>query len=445
MTSQFQSESIISSDCTLSDAVSFSDTKPTRTCVRPEASQTEGDRAKPDPIRAKQAANPAGNGRDNDKSYQWDDNQNRFESAGVRFQSKIFANVKVQIAEKQVDVEDLAERRRLQDLQNGISRQDAIVVSQYSSAPQLEEIQLESVEGPDWSQMAAFQSVAIADSGTLTSGPGIAAPNDNTRANVNGVAHHESESDQCVVPPESVPTLVSDCNDLSEKLRKRPIQPAWEVNDFRWPGMVSQLCRDHHSAFVQLIQSLNLKSEGQAARLGIVNTQKGQGASTLAICLANILATTAGNTLLVDVDFDAPSLEKSANISIESGWQKVTDSTTPLDEFLVRSIDSNLTIMPIHASESNPQAKLDLLGSLAKCSAILDKNFEFIVYDFGHYSNSLAGQEMPLAMDAMVVVSDQAAVSEGSDAAVAFGELNQAGVASVVVAENFRKSNSRAA
>ena len=52
---------------------------------------------------------------------------------------------------------------------------------------------------------------------------------------------------------------------------------------------------------------------------------------------------------------------------------------------------------------------------------------------------------MPLAMDAMVVVSDQAAVGEGSDAAVAFEELNQAGVASVVVAENFRKSNSRAA
>ena len=64
MTSQFQSESIISADCTLSDAVSFSDTKPTRTCVRPEALQTEGDRAEPDPIRAKHAANPAGNGRE---------------------------------------------------------------------------------------------------------------------------------------------------------------------------------------------------------------------------------------------------------------------------------------------------------------------------------------------------------------------------------------------
>ncbi len=364
----------------------------------------------------------------------------------------VFASVKSKLVDVSIDVAKINRERQLVQTFKEIESHQPIVVSQYADLPNLpvyeSELKSESQNQIDFNDI--YQSFEIHPPERTPSKPNFLTQSKNrvsvsskSSTGSNSSSTHPSSADHQAEKPE---TTKVDLTNNSSAGPANPTQldfttvinPAWEVKDFRWSEITTKLIRDYKNAFSKLVQSLKLDGKQSSAKIAVVNTQTGQGATTLASCLSTILSETSARTILIDLDFENPSLESAANIKIESGWQKILDGTS-INELLIRSTANRLTLMPLKRIEHLVEFRNEIASQLQPLSEVLEKHHEFLVYDAGSYSQMMALPCGASFWDAIVVVSDSKVKESTSDAVVAYEKLLQAGAKSVVIAENFRQ------
>lgn len=374
----------------------------------------------------------------------------------------VFASVKSKLVDVSIDVAKINRERQLFQTFKDIESHLPIVVSQYADLPNLPTYEAESqstAEPEPQSELKPqsesetqidfndlYQTIEIHPPKKQVPKPNfrirkkdrVATPTE-TAARSNESARDSNRSIDDHKTDETLST-----SEGSEKAANafkldfnQVIQPAWEVKQFRWSEITSKLIRDYRNAFSKLVQSLKLNGEQSSARIAIVNTQAGQGATTLASCLSTILSETSARTMLIDLDFENPSVESAANIRIENGWQKVLDGIS-INEVLVRSTANQLTLMPLKKTDDLHESRNEIASQLEPLTEVLEKHLEFLVYDAGNYSQLMSLPCGASFWDAIVVVSDSKVKESTSDAVLAYEKLLQAGAKSVVIAENFR-------
>lgn len=246
----------------------------------------------------------------------------------------------------------------------------------------------------------------------------------------------ESSAEQAVAATSAVAAPVIE--PPAPTVPKRPYVPLWEVDRFTWPALCDKLMHDPSGYFATASNKLLSVVRGGLKVLGITGSRRGEGRTTLALCLARAAAQAGIHVALVDADFARPQLAAMLGLETAYGWQEAATGKIPLSEAAVKSLADRLTVLPLEVSTST--AKLSLADPRVTATLrATAATFELVIVDLGPLSTGSEplfppGENCPL--DAAVVVRDvrYALVNESRTAG---DRLYDAGIEAVGIAENF--------
>lgn len=220
-----------------------------------------------------------------------------------------------------------------------------------------------------------------------------------------------------------------------------PFAPLWEVDNFHWPAVCERLLAGEQSYFAQSGEKLKGAVQDGLRVLAVAATRRGDGSTTLALCLARSAAAAGLNVALVDADIARPELADCLGLEVECGWQTVAAGKAPLADAAIRSLEDRLTVFPIKADEKHKLTLADpRAGELLRNVA---SHFDLVLVDMGHVTGGtgpLLPPMTPAPIGAAVVVRDARSVTESSARIVGL-KLHAAGIEAVGLAENFGQGN----
>jgi Mrp family chromosome partitioning ATPase len=237
------------------------------------------------------------------------------------------------------------------------------------------------------------------------------------------------------VEPEVQPTVMPSA---PTTIPKRPYVPLWEVDRFTWPAICDKLMHDPSGYFASASNKLLSVVRGGLKVLGITGSRRGEGRTTLALCLARAAAQAGIHVALVDADFTRPQLASMLGLETAYGWQEAATGKIPLSEAAVKSLADRVTVLPLEVSATDEPLSLAdprVTATLRATAA----TFELVIVDLGPLTNSsesLFPPEENCPLDAAIVVRDTryATVNESR---LAGDRLYDAGIEAVGIAENF--------
>jgi Mrp family chromosome partitioning ATPase len=214
--------------------------------------------------------------------------------------------------------------------------------------------------------------------------------------------------------------------------------PVWEVDRFQWPVAVERLVAAKGGYFGEAGERLVAAVHDGLKVLAVTGSRRGEGRTTLALCLARAAAKSGIEVAVVDADFARPQLAARIGLEISHGWQDAATGLIPLSEAAVRSLADEMTVLPLEAASAAGQLSLAdprVTATLRAAAA----TFELVIVDLGPLAaadESLFPADEACPFDAAIVVRDLRWASSAESESV--GErLYSAGVEAVGVAENF--------
>ena len=214
------------------------------------------------------------------------------------------------------------------------------------------------------------------------------------------------------------------------------IQAAWEVDGFRWPRLAKRFLTSHYELFDNMAISLLRDLQPTRSRIGICSTRRGEGKSTIAVCLARWAAQNLMRCLLVDGDVENPMLTVMSGLETDFCWKEGAENDFPLSEMMIRSAETGLVMMP-----GGPNSRYEIheksLATLASLMFQLKYEFDVVFIDMGTLDNVCVhgNREMDL-IDKALLVRDPRHTTPGEldDSKKILGNL---GIKKVAVVENF--------
>lgn len=219
---------------------------------------------------------------------------------------------------------------------------------------------------------------------------------------------------------------------------KQTLTPDWEVDRLVWPTICERLLETETLYFRSVGQRLKDATQDSHHVVMITGARRGEGRTTLALCLARCAAQAGVAVAVVDADLENPQLGNQLGMETPCSWLEVVAGKSPLNEAAVSSLDDGLTLFPLTGSED-----LETIGDDAPLTAVLRAiaaYFPLVIVDTGPLGSDdrhpfATGEDSPI--DTAIVVRDLRNTTEKK--ALATAELLQRrGVPAVGIAENFR-------
>ncbi|NLF70245.1 MAG: hypothetical protein GX575_14495 [Candidatus Anammoximicrobium sp.] len=213
--------------------------------------------------------------------------------------------------------------------------------------------------------------------------------------------------------------------------------PDWEVDRLVWPTLCERLLAAQERYFRSVGQRLKSATQDSHHVVMISGTRRGEGRTTLALCLARSAAQAGVSTALVDADLKNPQLGLRLGVETSCGWLAVGTDDTPLSEAAVASLEEGLTLFPL-AGPENPEVAPGAPSRLAVLREIAE-HFPLVIVDTGPLDSDgrhlfADGDECPI--DTAIVLRDLRNTTERKALATA-ESLQRSGVPAVGIAENF--------
>ena len=277
----------------------------------------------------------------------------------------------------------------------------------------------------------------------IDSTPAIAPAVEDTDQPIEAVASPELTFAEAIeLQPE---TLVSDPVPLEneahanvEPAAARPTVPLWEVDRFHWPRTCEKLFADENGYLARAGDKLLAAVQDGLRVLAVTGSRRGEGRSTLALCLARAAAEAGVQAAVMDADFARPQLASKIALEVAFGWQDAAIGRIPLSEAAVKSLADNVTLLPLESSAVSRTLSLGDPRVTATIRAAA-ATFELLILDLGPMApgEQLAfppGEACPL--DAAIVVRDLRFATATESETIGHA-LQDAGVEAVGIAENF--------
>ena len=151
-------------------------------------------------------------------------------------------------------------------------------------------------------------------------------------------------------------------------------------------GLFRYAVDEPFTRFAETLRSIKLAASatsgvGRAKILAMVSTMPGEGKSTVAMNLAQILAHSGKRVLLIDADLRSPSLSESVARGSKGGLAEVLDGTVSFSDAILADPITGLQFLPSIRS-TDPHAA-DLLGSYAMQSLLQSATtaFDYVIID----------------------------------------------------------------
>ena len=210
--------------------------------------------------------------------------------------------------------------------------------------------------------------------------------------------------------------------------------PQWEVDCLSWPKTCETLQQQCGDRFAKIAEGLLAAARRGRKIVAVTGIVRGEGRTTMTLCLARQMAAMNVPVALIDGDFENPQLDLRLGIDVSSGWEEVLAGQLPLEEVAIASLSDNLTILPLGQPMAVPEEE-SIRRRIAATLARLAAHYEMILIDSGPYEGLLCGRR-GMSVDNVIVVRDGCG-TQPDQLSATLERLRCDGVAVVGVAENF--------
>jgi succinoglycan biosynthesis transport protein ExoP len=226
--------------------------------------------------------------------------------------------------------------------------------------------------------------------------------------------------------------------ELNQAAATTAAPPVWEVDQFQWPRVCDRLLADGEGYFSQAGAKLLAAMNDGLKTLAVTGTRRGEGRTTLALCLARVAAKAGIQVAVIDADFARPQIASRLGLEITHGWQDAALGHIPLSEAAIKSLADDVTVLPLEItavrrslSLADPRVTATLRAAAA--------TFDLVIVDLGPIAPGEALSFPPdegCPLDAVIVVRDLRFATALESANL--GErLYETGIEAVGIAENF--------
>ncbi len=237
-------------------------------------------------------------------------------------------------------------------------------------------------------------------------------------------------------------SLSSFTGSIASQVATESQRPALEVDAVRWPAICELLLKEHAEQFDQLADEARPECLDGRKVIGITGIDRGEGRTTLALCLARRLTSQNMQVAIVDADFASPSLAERLGLSVEQGWEAVLDGRESIWELMIESKADRLAVLPL----AGPVAIDTVVGLQYRVAAAfqeLSEHYDAIVVDAGPIaveSSNLNWLLQPNCGVSGLVVAHDVRRNEGTRLAAVCLQLAEANVTQLGIAEMFVNS-----
>ncbi|MDZ4780048.1 MAG: AAA family ATPase [Planctomycetia bacterium] len=131
----------------------------------------------------------------------------------------------------------------------------------------------------------------------------------------------------------------------------RALRAAFEVERFEWPLICARLFTAAGRELRLFTDVLTEQIQRGRKMLAVTGCRRGDGRTTVTMCLAQQLAERGLSVALVDADFRHPQLAEQLGVVPSAGWDDVLQSNLALNEAMIDSTQDRMTLVPLR----NPQ------------------------------------------------------------------------------------------
>jgi Mrp family chromosome partitioning ATPase len=184
-----------------------------------------------------------------------------------------------------------------------------------------------------------------------------------------------------------------------------------EVDSLVWPPACDALIDRARAELEAVAAQLTGQATGCGVAIAVLSIDEGHGGTTVALCLARILAQQEVRVCLVDGDYRQPGLAESLGLDPESGLESVLAGSAPLCEVLVESLEDQLMFLPLARPLATDALERSKLRQTATFGELRDQ-FDLVLVDAGSLGGAPALRPTMLGagvIDAVILVGRQTA------------------------------------
>ncbi len=175
--------------------------------------------------------------------------------------------------------------------------------------------------------------------------------------------------------------------------------------------------------------------------IAITGVHRGEGRTTLALCLARRLAAGRAKVALVDADFSNASLAAQLYIDVDRGWEAVLDDSETLWEVMIESATDGLAILPLARNLGHYESPAAF--RVASALGQLAEHYDIVLVDAGPLNAETPASQWLLepenGVHSVILVSDTRQTKPHQLAAgcvqLAEAHCRQLGIAEIFVVE----------
>jgi succinoglycan biosynthesis transport protein ExoP len=171
------------------------------------------------------------------------------------------------------------------------------------------------------------------------------------------------------------------------------------------------------SSFAEAMRSIKFAADlalpsSRGKVIGVISTIPGEGKSTIAINLAELLASHGARAVLIDADLRNPGATRAIGQTAENGLIEVLLNKVPLRDALLTNKKTNLEFLPAVMKQRLPHSS-EILSSLAMRNLLdqISADADYVIVDLPPLAPVVDARAMAGNIDAFVCVTEWGGVA----------------------------------
>jgi succinoglycan biosynthesis transport protein ExoP len=189
-------------------------------------------------------------------------------------------------------------------------------------------------------------------------------------------------------------------------------------------GVFQHVVKAPLSRFAEALRSVKLAidfapAEGGMRVIGVVSSMPGEGKSTAAMNIAELIASSGNTVLVIDADLRSPTLTREITPNASAGLFEFLVNDAPINDLIYSDAAKRLKFLPA-AGKGGAAQKTDLIGStnMAQLLTAARQTYNYVIIDLPPLAPVIDAKAIAGAVDGFVFVIEwgETSIATASDA-----------------------------